>query len=49
MKKLDEIRDAYLAEGFSYLDAGLRTCQDSILALTRKVSSKAWIQTSLSR
>jgi len=31
--KLDDIRDAYLAEGFSYLDASSRTCQDVILAL----------------
>ena len=31
--KLDDIRDAYLAEGFSYLDASSRTCQDIVLAL----------------
>ena len=31
--KLDDIRNAYLAEGFSYLDASSRTCQDVILAL----------------
>jgi predicted nucleotidyltransferase component of viral defense system len=31
--KLDNIRDAYLAEGFSYLDASSRTCQDIVLAL----------------
>ena len=36
MKKLDGIRDAYLAEGFSYLDAGSRTCQDTILSLIAK-------------
>jgi hypothetical protein len=36
MIKLDEIRDAYLAEGFSYLDAGARTCQDTILSLIAK-------------
>jgi len=33
MMKLDDIRNAYLAEGFSYLDASSRTCQDVILAL----------------
>ena len=30
---LDEIRNSYLAEGFSYIDARLRTCQDVILTL----------------
>jgi len=30
---LEEIRNSYLAEGFSYIDAGSRTCQDVILAL----------------
>jgi len=34
--KLDEIRDAYLAEGFSYIDAGSRACQDVILSLIAK-------------
>ena len=30
---LEEIRNSYLAEGFSYIDAGSRTCQDVILTL----------------
>ena len=34
--KLDEIRDAYLAEGYSYLDAGSRVCQDVILSVIAK-------------
>ena len=34
--KLDDIRDAYLAEGYSYLDAGSRVCQDTILSLIAK-------------
>ena len=34
--KLDEIRDAYLDEGYSYLDAGSRACQDTILSLIAK-------------
>ena len=33
---LDEIRNSYLAEGFSYIDAGSRTCQDVILTLIGK-------------
>ena len=34
--KLEELRDAYLADGFSYLDAGSRACQDIILSLIAK-------------
>jgi hypothetical protein len=34
--KINEIRNAYIAEGLSYLDAGSRTCQDIILALIAK-------------
>jgi len=30
---LEEIRNSYLDEGFSYIDAGSRTCQDVILTL----------------
>ena len=33
---LGEIRDAYLAEGLSYLDASAKTCQDTMLALIAK-------------
>jgi predicted nucleotidyltransferase component of viral defense system len=33
---LEELRDAYLADGFSYLDAGSRACQDIILSLIAK-------------
>jgi hypothetical protein len=33
---LDDIREAYLAEGFGYLDASSRTCQDVVLALISK-------------
>ena len=36
MMILEELRDAYLADGFSYLDAGARTCQDIILSLIAK-------------
>jgi len=34
--KLDEIRSAYLTEGFGYIDAGSRACQDVILSLIAK-------------
>jgi len=30
---LDNIRNSYIAEGFGFIDAGSRTCQDVILAL----------------
>lgn len=33
---LEEIRESYLAEGFSYIDAGSRTCQDVMLTLIGK-------------
>jgi len=36
MLKLNDIRDAYIAEGISYLDAGSRVCQDVILAQIAK-------------
>lgn len=34
--KLDEIRNAYFADGFNYIDANSRTSQDIILALIAK-------------
>ena len=34
--RIDEIREAYLADGFSYLDASSRTCQDIMLSLIAK-------------
>ena len=34
--KLNEIRDAYHAEGYNYLEAGSRACQDTILSLIAK-------------
>ena len=34
--KLDDIRNAYIAEGFGYIDANSRTSQDVILALIAK-------------
>ena len=30
---LGEIRNSYLAEGFSFINANSRTCQDVVLAL----------------
>jgi len=35
---LDDIRNSYLAEGFSFIDAGSRTCQDVVLALIGSVA-----------
>jgi len=38
MIKMNDIREAYLSEGFSYLEAGARTCKDVILTLIGKSS-----------
>jgi len=33
---LDDVRNAYISDGFNYLESGSRTCQDVILALIAK-------------
>jgi hypothetical protein len=36
--KLNEIRDAYMSEGASYLDASSRTSQEVVMSLIAKSS-----------